>query len=155
MTRYTHMEIEKAKMLARKVSTFRNAQVTPLSRVRAATTLLVAVIRTAIWMRLRALSRWLRDKQVCPRCEGTRCGTCGNTGEATWEQIESLRWGRALFRYRLSVGMEYVASMSNQFQHEVEAHEKGYIPLDDWNDQLRSMADLQLDREAAGHVSTT
>ena len=172
MTRYTHGEIERAKMLSRRVSAFQNFSAPPLSRAKAATTLLLAVIWCVIWQRARALSRWLRDRSVCPQCAGRRqqlthivhdefemrpCRLCEGKGEVTWRKVESYKWGQAAQRYRLAANLSlakayYICGLTPD---DILRHERGLVPLDDWPDSLRELADLQLDREAAGHVSTT
>jgi len=164
MRKYSVMELEKGKMLAQRVSAFHNARVPPLSRARAATTLLFAVIRLAAWQRYRLLSRWLRDKQVCPMCEGATqlrdqyvriCMLCRNTGEVTWREVESLKWGRALNRHIEQNKLDPSYFWPRLNHADIYHHVNGLVPLDEWDDELTGMADLQLDREAAGHVSTT
>lgn len=164
MRKYTVMELEKGRMLAQKVSTFRKAQVTPLSRASTATTLVIAAIRLAVWQRMRLLSRWLRDKQVCPACEGATqlrdnyvriCMLCHGQGEVTWREVESKRWGAALNRYIEQNKLDPSYFWPRLTHNDIYWHVNGWMTLDDWDEELAEMADLQLDREAAGHVSTT
>ena len=61
MPRYTHREIEEAKMLARRLSAFQNVLGTPLSRLRIATTLLGCAVKTALRMKVRAAWRRFLD----------------------------------------------------------------------------------------------
>ena len=178
--RHTRREIEEAKMLGRRLAASRNAPVPPLSRLRTATALLGRAVSTALRMKVRAAWRWLRDKTVCPRCEGrhdmiefnemfgpdaghddnlpgTKCRLCRGTGEVTRAQVESFKHGRAAMRYRLIAGMSLAKAyyLCGLTPDQVTMHEEGLVPLDDWPSSLRDIADLQLDREAAGHVSTT
>ena len=178
--RHTHREIEEAKMLSRRLSTLQDVRVPPLSRARTATTLLACAVITTLRMKLRAAWRWLRDREVCPRCEGrthmielhemfgpdpghdgrlpgTKCRLCEGTGEVTWREVESFKWGRALMRYRLTAGFSLAKAyyLCGLTPHQITMHEEGFVPLDNWPESLLSLADLQLDREAAGHVSTT
>lgn len=88
---------------------------------------------------------------------GTKCRLCKGTGEVRWHYVESFKWGKALMRYRLHSRISlaqafYLCGLSPQ---EIERYECGLVPLGDWPETLRNLADLQLDREAAGHVSTT
>ena len=178
--RHTNREIQEAKMLARKAAASENVSVPPLSRLRTATALLGRAVSTALRMKVRAAWRWLRDKTVCPRCEGrhdmiefnemfgpdaghddnlpgTKCRLCRGTGEVTRAQVESFKHGRAAMRYRLIAGMSLAKAyyLCGLTPDQITMHEEGLVPLDDWPSSLRDIADLQLDREAAGHVSTT
>ena len=163
MRKYTVMELEKGKMLAQRVSAFQNARVPPLSRARTGTTLLFAAIRMAAWQRMRLFSRWLRDKQVCPTCQGATqlrdnniriCMLCRGKGEVGWREVESQKWGAALNRYIEQNKLDPSYFWPRLLHNDIYWHVNGWMPLDDWDEELRHMADLQLDREAAGHVST-
>lgn len=178
--RHTHREIAEAKMLGRRLAALRNAPVPPLSRLRSATTLLTRAVILALRMKVRAAWRRLRNMQVCPRCEGrhdmiefnemfgpdaghddnlpgTKCRLCRGTGEVDQRRVESFKWGRAAMRYRLLAGMSLAKAyyLCGLTPDQITMHEEGLVPLDDWPSSLRDIADLQLDREAAGHVSTT
>lgn len=170
--RHTHREIEEAKMLSRRISAFQNVQVTPLSRLRAATTLLACAVITTLRLRVLAAWRWLRDKHVCPKCAGNRqqltrivhdefemrpCRLCAGKGEVDWQYVESYKWGQAAQRYRLAAGFSLAKAyyLCGLAPDDITRHEIGLVPLDDWPESLIAVADLQLDREAAGHVSTT
>ena len=172
MTRHTNGEIEQAKMLKRRLSAFENISAPPLSRLRAATTLLLAVTWCYIRQRAGALSRWLRDREVCPKCAGNKhqlthiihdefemraCRLCNGSGEVTWRELESYKWGQAAQRYRIAAGFSLAKAyyLCGLAPDDITRHEIGLVPLDDWPTSLRDIADLQLDREAAGHVSTT
>jgi hypothetical protein len=170
--RHTNREIEQAKMLSRKVSASQNVSAPPLSRVRVATTLFFSAIALRLKMFGAALWRNIRDKSICPCCAGAgiahhfdyadgytaQCRLCLGSGEVTWREVESHKWGEALKRYRLSLGyslpqMYYVLPGNNP--HQIERMEQGLVPLDQWPLEAVGVAELQLDREAAGHVSTT
>lgn len=164
MRKYTVMELEKGRMLAQRVSAFQKARVPPLSRARTGTTLLFAAIRMAVWQRMRLFSRWLRDKQVCPSCEGATqlrdryiriCMLCHGKGEVSWREVEAQKWGAALNRYIEQNKLDHSYFWPRLTLNDLHWHVNGWMPLDDWDEELAGMADLQLDREAAGHVSTT
>lgn len=180
MPRYTHREIEDAKMLARNFSRNENVQVTPLSRFVSASRFFFAAIRTTLRMRAAVAWRYIRDRHVCPRCEGrqdmiefhelfgpdpghddelggTKCRLCKGTGETRATYLEAFKWGRALMRHRLSLRMplDQAAYLHYMEHNDYEDHEQGLVPLNEWPQTLFYSADLQLDREAAGHVSTT
>lgn len=174
--RHTNREIAEAKMLGRRLAALRNAPVPPLSRARAATTLFFRAGWTLLRMSVR--SAWLKmfDRTVCPSCNGEGkgfcfvsgddacsvtadmpCRLCNQRGHIGWREREAVKWGAAAKRYRLNAGFSlakayYICGMTPA---EISKHECGLVPLDDWPTSLRDIADLQLDREAAGHVSTT
>ena len=170
--RHTRREIEEAKMLGRRLAAFRNAPVPPLSRLRTATTLLGRAVSTALRMKVRAAWLSLFGRTVCPKCEGHKhqltrivhdefemrpCRLCKARGSINWQQRESVKWGAAAKRYRLAAGMSLAKAyyLCGLTPDQITMHEEGLVPLDDWPSSLRDIADLQLDREAAGHVSTT
>lgn len=175
MPRYTHREIEDAKMLARNFSRNENVQVTPLSRFVSASRFFFAAIRTTLRMRAAVAWRYIRDRHVCPRCDGRKrklthvihdefemrpCRLCEGIGEVHWKKVESFKWGQALKRYRLDQGLSlaqafYVYEYHCLSPSMIEQYEGGVVRLDYWPPGLYHLADLQLDREAAGHVSTT
>lgn len=180
MAKYTHREIEEAKMLARNFSRNENVPVPPLTRFVSAARFFFAAMRTALRMRLAAAWRYIRDVTVCPRCDGrhdmiefhelfgpdpghddnlpgTKCRLCKGTGEVRWRYVESFKWGKALMRYRLHsrISLSQAFYLCGMTPQQIERYECGLVPLDDWPETLRNLADLQLDREAAGHVSTT
>jgi len=164
MRKYTVMELEKGKMLAQRVSAFRKARVPPLSRFVGATIILFAAISLGPWQRMRWLSRWVRDKQVCPTCQGATqlrdgniriCMLCHGKGEVGWREVEAQKWGAALNRYIEQNKLDPSYFWPRLLHNDIYWHVNGWMPLDDWDEELRHMADLQLDREAAGHVSTT
>lgn len=170
--RHTNREIEEAKMLSRRLSALGNVSVPPLSRLRIATTLFALACWVALRSAARGARRWVRDKKVCPCCEGRRqvvrhiihdefelaaCRLCDGKGEVTWREVEAFKWGGALQRYRLNAGqslaqMYYTIGLVPDHVHRLEC---GLVPLDDWPQPALSIADLQLDREASGHPSTT
>jgi len=170
--RYNHRQIEEAKMLGRKLLASKKSSVPPLSCLRSATTLFFSVLWLSI--RMRSVRYWmlLLDRTACPKCEGRKerlihvahdefalcpCPTCGALGWVDWRQRESLKWGDALKRYRLRVGcpLPMASDIWSYPAEEITNIEEGLVPLDEWPAWLRDMADLQLDRDAAGHVSTT
>ncbi len=175
--RHTHREIHEAKMLARNFSRNENVSVTPLSRFVSARRFVFSALRVAARVKAAALWRYVRDVTVCPNCDGDKqtishvdhgefelrdcelrdCELCAGRGEVRWSCVESYHWGRALTRYRTHARLSlaqafYLCGLTPQ---QIERHERGLVPLDDWPETLRNLADLQKDREAAGHVSTT
>lgn len=170
--RHTHREIAEAKMLGRRLAALRNAPVPPLSRVRAATTLFIAAGWTLLRMSVRSVVLKMFDRTVCPRCQGNKnqlthvvhdefemrpCKLCQQRGYVGWRERESYKWGQAAMRYRMSNGFSLAKAyyLCGLTPDDITKHESGLVPLDDWPSSLRDIADLQLDREAAGHVSTT
>lgn len=170
--RHTHREIAEAKMLGRRLAALRNAPVPPLSRLRSATTLLTRAVILALRMKVRAAWLQLFDRTVCPKCEGHKhqlthiihdeyemrpCRLCNARGWIGWRERESVKWGAAAKRYRLNAGFSLAKAyyLCGMTPDQITMHEDGLVPLDDWPSSLRDIADLQLDREAAGHVSTT
>lgn len=168
MTQQQHPELVKAKMLARKAAASENVSVPPLSRLRRATTLFVS----ACWLLLcgiaRRTSMYLRDKQQCPKCFGCKrqlthvvhdefemrdCRLCKGTGEVTWREVESFKWGNALLAYRLNAGlslaqMYYAVGLAPDV---VQRLERGLVPLDDWPDTARNVAEKMVDHPNAVH----
>ncbi|URA07257.1 hypothetical protein Seregon_BL70062 [Xanthomonas phage Seregon] len=173
--RHTRREIEEAKMLGRRLAASRNAPVPPLSRLRTATTLLLRASWTLLRMSIRSVVMKMFDRTVCPHCrgegtgyhfcdgdavsitEGMPCRLCNARGHIGWRERESVKWGGAAKRYRLQGGFSLAKAyyLCGMTPDEISKHECGLVPLDDWPSSLRDIADLQLDREAAGHVSTT
>ena len=170
--RHTNRETQEAKMLGRRLAAFRNAPVPPLSRVRQATTLLFAAGWTLLRMKVRSVVLKMFDRTVCPKCDGHKnqlthivhdefemrpCRLCKARGSINWQQRESVKWGAAAQRYRLAAGMSLAKAyyLCGLTPDQITMHEEGLVLLDDWPSSLRDIADLQLDREAAGHVSTT
>ena len=170
--RHTNREIAEAKMLGRRLSALRNAPVPPLFRAHAATTLFFRAGWTLLRMSVRSV--WLKmfDRTVCPKCEGNKnqltnvvhdeyemrpCKLCNARGSIGWRERESVKWGAAAKRYRLAAGMSLAKAyyLCGLTPDQITMHEEGLVPLDDWPTSLRDIADLQLDREAARHVSTT
>lgn len=170
--RHTNREIADAKMLGRRLAALRNAPVPPMTRVRTATTLFARAVFHALRMSLR--SAWLKmfDRTICPKCQGHKnqltniihdeyemrpCRLCNARGWIGWRERESVKWGAAAKRYRLNAGFSLAKAyyLCGLAPDDITKHEEGLVPLDDWPDSLRDIADLQLDRDAAGHVSTT
>lgn len=88
------------------------------------------------------------------------CGLCNGKGCVDWRGRESFKWGQALKRYRLDQGLSlsqafYVHEYHRLSPNMIEQYEEGLVRLDYWPEGLYHLADLQLDRDAAGHVSTT
>lgn len=176
--RYSNGQIEHAKMLRRRLSALENVSAPPLSRVKLAAelfllsgyALLRGVVRRAYWKML--------DRTLCPHChgqgtgyffrttepsdevsltKGNACKLCHGKTYIGWKERESVKWGRALFEYRMSLRMSHhmMSAMTGVIPSHIAKHESGHVPLDEWPSKLYEFADLQLDREAAGHVSTT
>lgn len=163
MSRLSAPEYDKAKMLARKVSDFHAMRVPPLSRARAALSLLCHVVAVVAVQRFGMFSRWIRDKEVCPLCEGRKelpfgdahivvtgdCLLCHATGEVTWREIESYKYGQAALRYRRAAGLSlaqwfYTCGLIPQA---IEQHEQGLVPIERFNPILLHRAKVQLQRE--------
>lgn len=170
--RHTNREIQEAKMLGRRLSALRNASVPPMSRLRIATALLVAASRTLLRMSVRSAVMKMFGRTVCPKCDGHKnrlthivhdefemrpCKLCRAKGHVGWRERESWKRGGALKNYRLSLrrSVDEAAYLSYMEPEEVLRYEEGLVPLADWPATFLAAADLQLDREAAGHVSTT
>ena len=174
--RHTNREIQEAKMLSRKVAALENVSAPPLSRLACATTLFVSALFTTLRMKLRSAWMKMLDRTVCPSCHGQGtgffftsdgdecsvtlgmpCRLCKASGYIGWRERESYKWGGAAKRYRLEAGFSLAKAycLCGMTPDEISKHECGFVPLDDWPSSLRDIADLQLDREAAGHVSTT
>lgn len=170
--RHMNREIQEAKMLGRRLSALREAPVPPRSRVRQATTLLFPAGWTLLRMSVRSVVMKMFDRTVCPKCEGHKnqlthivhdefemrpCKLCRAKGHVGWRERESWKWGGALKSYRLNNGlslaqMGYAVGLVPEHVNQLE---QGLVPLDYWPQTAINIADLQLDRDAAGHVSTT
>lgn len=110
----------------------------------------------------------LRDKQRCPKCDGVKrqlmhivhdefevrdCRLCKGTGEVTWREVESSKWGNALLAYRLNAGaslaqMYYAVGLTPD---QVQQLEYGLVPLDEWPDSARNCAEKMIDRPNSVH----
>ena len=161
--RHTHREIQEAKMLGRRLAASENVSSPPLSRLKNATRFVFAAARLALRMKAAAFWRYVRDKSVCPCCQGHKqqlthvyqdefelraCRLCKGSGEVTWREVESYKWGGALLEYRLSRGislaqMYYAVGLT---PGEVQQLEYGIVPLDDWPDTARNLAESVLSR---------
>ena len=123
-------------------------------------------------MSVRSVVLKMFDRTVCPKCGGHKnqlthivhdefemrpCRLCKARGSINRRQRESVKWGGALKRCRLSLrrSVDEAAYLSYMEPEEVLRYEEGLVPLADWPATFLAAADLQLDREAAGHVSTT
>ena len=171
MARYSHREIEEAKMLGRRLAALKNVSPPPLSRLRNATTLF---FRT-LWLSIHMLSTryWMlwHDLTTCPACDGTGsklvaeddflgtwfCSLCASKGHIGWRERESWKWGQAAQRYRIAAGFSLAKAfyLCGLTPAQITKHEQGLVPLDDWPESLRYIAGLQLDREASGNATTT
>lgn len=170
--RHTNREIQEAKMLARRLAASKNVSAPPLSRLRLATTLFFRAYTMSLRMRLLGAYRKMFGLTVCPRCHGQgtsfnheihdefvlkQCPLCKGRKHIGAYQRETVKFGRALLEYRLScrMSLEAMYSATGVLPSHISQHEAGLVPLDEWPKSLFNLADLQLDREAAGHVSTT
>ena len=170
--RHTNREIQEAKMLGRRLSAFSEAPVPPITRARRAVGFVFAASWTLLRMSVRSVVMKMFDRTVCPKCDGHKnqlthivhdefemrpCKLCRAKGHVGWRERESWKWGGALKSYRLNNGlslaqMYYAVGLVPEHVNQLE---QGLIPLDDWPQTAINIADLQLDRDAAGHVSTT
>ncbi|MGH8074245.1 MAG: hypothetical protein ACREO4_09245 [Lysobacter sp.] len=161
--RHTNGEIQEAKMLARKVAALKNVSAPPLSRLRGA---LVLFVR-ACWNVVRGVVRrtwWkLRDRTLCPHCFGHMqklthvvhdefemkpCKLCRGRGHIGWQEREAVKWGRALFDYRMQRrhSLAFMQSAIGTPEHIIYKCENGLIHLDDWPYPLYNIAEVHLGR---------
>lgn len=164
--RHTNREIEEAKMLGRRLAALKNVSSPPLSRVRRATTLFVAASWTLLRMCARKFWMELLERTVCPHCHGFKqklthvvhdefemrpCRLCDGRGWVDWHERESVRWGRALFDYRMD------RRMSRSLMHcaigvseeDIADCENGYVDLEDWPYPLYNIAEVHLGKTTA------
>jgi hypothetical protein len=171
MARYSHREIEEAKMLGRRLAASKNVSPPPLSRLRNATTLFFSILWLSI--RMRSTRYWMlwHDLTTCPRCDGrghrlvveadyegeAPCQLCASKGRIGWRERESWKWGQAAQRYRIGMGFSLAKAfyLCGLTPAQITKHEQGLVPLDDWPESLRYIAGFQLDREASGNATTT
>jgi hypothetical protein len=171
--RSTNQEIQEAKMLARRLEAVRKSSAPPLSRIRDASRL---VWLTSVALVAGTISRTLLKmlgRRICPKCNGAKnqlthivhdefamrqCRLCEGKGFVTEKQLQAWRYGQAHIRYRASLGYSrskayYITG--GERPDLIAACEEGLISLHHWPEAMIQNAELQLDREAAGHASTT
>ena len=167
--RHTNREIEEAKMLGRRLAALKNVSSPPLSRVRRATTLFVAASWTLLRMRVRSAWMKMLDRTVCPHCHGQgtgfyfcegdeasitsgrTCRLCIGKGYIGQQQRESVKWGRALFDYRMERrhSLAFMQCAIGTPEHIIAQCESGLIALDDWPYPLYNIAEVHLGKTTA------